>query len=107
MSTPTLSRLNKDDAIVLLIDHQTGLISLVQDFSPNEFKNNVLALADVAKFFNLPTILTTSFEQGPNGPLVPELKEIFPEAPYIARPGQINAWDNEDFVKAVKATGRK
>ncbi|WP_219269440.1 isochorismate family cysteine hydrolase YcaC [Pseudomonas sp. Xaverov 259] len=107
MSTPTLSRLNKDDAIVLLIDHQTGLISLVQDFSPNEFKNNVLALADVAKFFNLPTILTTSFEQGPNGPLVPELKEMFPEAPYIARPGQINAWDNEDFVKAVKATGRK
>ena len=107
MSTPTLGRLNKDDAIVLLIDHQTGLISLVQDFSPNEFKNNVLALADVAKFFNLPTILTTSFEQGPNGPLVPELKEMFPDAPYIARPGQINAWDNEDFVKAVKATGRK
>ncbi|WP_338488480.1 isochorismate family cysteine hydrolase YcaC [Pseudomonas trivialis] len=107
MSTPTYSRLNKDDAIVLLVDHQTGLISLVQDFSPNEFKNNVLALADLAKFFNLPTILTTSFEQGPNGPLVPELKEMFPDAPYIARPGQINAWDNEDFVKAIKATGRR
>ena len=107
MSAPTYNRLNKDDAIVLLVDHQTGLISLVQDFSPNEFKNNVLALADLAKFFNLPTILTTSFEQGPNGPLVPELKEMFPDAPYIARPGQINAWDNEDFVKAIKATGRK
>lgn len=100
-------RLNKDEAVVLLVDHQTGLISLVQDFSPNEFKNNVLALADIAKFFNLPTILTTSFESGPNGPLVPELKEMFPDAPYIARPGQINAWDNEDFVKAIKATGRK
>ena len=107
MSTATYNRLNKDDAIVLLVDHQTGLISLVQDFSPNEFKNNVLALADLAKFFNLPTILTTSFEQGPNGPLVPELKEMFPDAPYIARPGQINAWDNEDFVKAIKATGKK
>ncbi|SEH92473.1 isochorismate family cysteine hydrolase YcaC [Pseudomonas sp. RHF3.3-3] len=107
MSKPTYNRLNKDDAVVLLVDHQTGLISLVQDFSPNEFKNNVLALADLAKFFELPTILTTSFEQGPNGPLVPELKEMFPDAPYIARPGQINAWDNEDFVKAIKATGRK
>ena len=107
MSTATYNRLNKDDAIVLLVDHQTGLISLVQDFTPNEFKNNVLALADVAKFFELPTILTTSFEQGPNGPLVPELKEMFPDAPYIARPGQINAWDNEDFVKVIKATGRK
>ncbi|PPC79182.1 hydrolase [Pokkaliibacter plantistimulans] len=101
------NRLNKDDAVVLLVDHQTGLISLVQDFTPNEFKNNVLALADLAKFFQLPTILTTSFEQGPNGPLVPELKEMFPSAPYIARPGQINAWDNADFVAAVKATGRK
>ena len=107
MTNATYNRLNKDDAVVLLVDHQTGLISLVQDFTPNEFKNNVLALADVAKFFKLPTILTTSFEQGPNGPLVPELKEMFPDAPYIARPGQINAWDNEDFVKAIKATGRK
>ncbi|SNT08340.1 isochorismate family cysteine hydrolase YcaC [Pseudomonas segetis] len=105
-STP-YKRLDKNDAVVLMVDHQTGLISLVQDFSPNEFKNNVLALADLAKFFELPTILTTSFEQGPNGPLVPELKAMFPDAPYIARPGQINAWDNEDFVKAIKATGRK
>ncbi|CAI3788487.1 putative hydrolase YcaC [Pseudomonas sp. MM227] len=107
MTHTTYNRLNKDDAVVLLVDHQTGLISLVQDFTPNEFKNNVLALADLAKFFELPTILTTSFEQGPNGPLVPELKEMFPDAPYIARPGQINAWDNEDFVAAIKATGRR
>lgn len=100
-------RLDKNDAAVLLVDHQSGLISLVQDFSPGEFKNNVLALADVAKFFQLPTVLTTSFEEGPNGPLVPELKDTFPDAPLIARPGQINAWDNEDFVQAVKDTGRK
>jgi nicotinamidase-related amidase len=106
-STRAYSRLSKDDAAVLLVDHQSGLISLVQDFSPGEFKNSVLALANVAKFFGLPTILTTSFEEGPNGPLVPELRELFPDAPYIARPGQINAWDNEDFVKAIEATGRK
>ncbi|MGE8295486.1 MAG: isochorismate family cysteine hydrolase YcaC [Pseudomonas sp.] len=103
----TYKRLDKDDAVVLLIDHQAGLLSLVRDYSPDEFKNNVLALADIAKFFNLPTILTTSFETGPNGPIVPELKAMFPDAPYIARPGQINAWDNEDFVNAIKATGRK
>ncbi|MDM1757595.1 MULTISPECIES: isochorismate family cysteine hydrolase YcaC [Acinetobacter] len=100
-------RLDKDNAAVLLVDHQTGLLSLVRDIDPDKFKNNVLALAAAAKYFNLPTILTTSFEDGPNGPLVPELKEMFPDAPYIARPGQINAWDNEDFVKAVKATGKK
>jgi nicotinamidase-related amidase len=100
-------RLNKEDAAVLLVDHQAGLLSLVRDIEPDKFKNNVLALADAAKYFNLPTILTTSFENGPNGPLMPELTRLFSDAPYIARPGQINAWDNEDFVKAVKATGKK
>ncbi|MEE9102557.1 MULTISPECIES: isochorismate family cysteine hydrolase YcaC [Pseudomonas] len=106
MSKPYV-RLDKTQAAVLLVDHQTGLLSLVRDIEPDKFKNNVLALADLAKYFKLPTILTTSFENGPNGPLVPELKEMFPDAPYIARPGNINAWDNEDFVKAVKATGKK
>lgn len=100
-------RLDKNDVAVLMVDHQSGLTNLVKDFSPDDFKNNILALADIAKYYNLPTILTTSFEDGPNGPLVPEVKELFPDAPYIARPGQINAWDNEDFVKAVKATGKK
>jgi nicotinamidase-related amidase len=108
MTMPTTyNRLDKDNAAVLMVDHQAGLLSLVRDIDPDRFKNNVLALADLAKYFKLPTILTTSFEDGPNGPLVPELKQLFPDAPYIARPGQINAWDNADFVKAVKATGRK
>lgn len=100
-------RLDKNNAAVLLVDHQAGLLSLVRDIDPDRFKNNVLALADLAAYFKLPTILTTSFEDGPNGLLVPELKEKFPKAPFIARPGNINAWDNEDFVKAVKAAGKK
>ncbi|TVO63059.1 isochorismate family cysteine hydrolase YcaC [Denitromonas ohlonensis] len=100
-------KLDKNNAAMLLVDHQAGLLSLVRDIDPDRFNNNVLALADAAKYFGLPTILTTSFEDGPNGPLMPELKALFPDAPYIARPGQINAWDNDDFVKAVKATGKK
>ena len=100
-------KLDKNKAAVLLVDHQAGLSSLVRDIEPDKFRNNVLALAALAKYFELPTILTTSFENGPNGPLMTELKETFPDAPYIARPGQINAWDNEEFVKAVKATGKK
>ncbi|HEY9149541.1 MAG TPA: isochorismate family cysteine hydrolase YcaC [Gammaproteobacteria bacterium] len=100
-------RLDRNEAAVLMVDHQAGLMSLVRDIDPDKFRNNVLATADLAKYFDLPTILTTSFETGPNGPLMTELKDTFPEAPYIARPGQINAWDNEDFVEAVKATGKK
>lgn len=106
MSKPYV-RLDRNEAAVLLVDHQTGLLSLVRDIDPDRFKNNVLALADLARYFELPTILTTSFEDGPNGPLVPELLETFPDAPFIPRPGQINAWDNEDFVAAVKATGKR
>jgi len=100
-------RLSVDQAAVLLVDHQAGLCSLVQDYTPDEFKNNVLALAETAKLFKLPTILTTSFESGPNGPIMPELKRLHPKAPFIPRPGEINAWDNPDFVSAVKKTGRK
>ncbi|MBA4031415.1 MAG: hydrolase [Planctomyces sp.] len=107
MATTAYKRLSKDDAVLLMIDHQAGLISLVQDFSPDDFKNNVIALADIGKFFKLPTILTTSFDAGPNGPIVPEMLERFPDAPFIHRPGQINAWDNDDFVKAIEATGRR
>ncbi len=61
-------RLDKDNAAVLLVDHQAGLLSLVRDIDPDKFKNNVLAVANAAKYFNLPTILTTSFGTGPNGP---------------------------------------
>jgi nicotinamidase-related amidase len=100
-------RLEKDSAACLLVDHQVGLMSLVQDYEPNEFKTNVLALAAAAKYFKLPTILTTSFENGPNGPILPELKQMFAESTYIPRPGQINAFDNTDFAVAVKKTGRK
>ena len=100
-------KLDKDNAVVLLVDHQAGLASLVREIDPDKFKNNTLAVAELAKYFNLPTILTTSFEDGPNGPLWQEIKDMHPDAPYIARPGQINAWDNEDFVNAIKATGRK
>ncbi|CAM3381120.1 isochorismate family cysteine hydrolase YcaC [Cupriavidus taiwanensis] len=106
MSKP-YKRLDKTQAAVLMVDHQAGLLSLVRDIEPDKFKNNVLALADLAKYFKLPTVLTTSFEDGPNGPMVPELKAMFPDAPFIPRPGQINAWDNEDFVAAVRATGKK
>lgn len=101
------NRLTPENCVLLLVDHQTGLMQLVRDYNEDTFKNNVLALADIGKLFNLPTILTTSFETGPNGPLLSEIRAKHPNAPYIPRPGQINAWDNEDFVAAVKATKRK
>ncbi len=101
------NRITPDNAVLLLVDHQAGLMQLVKDYGEQDFKNNVMALADIGVLFKLPTILTTSFESGPNGPILPEIKEKFPKAPFIQRPGQINAWDNEEFVQAIKKTGRK
>ncbi|CEP09406.1 hypothetical protein [Parasitella parasitica] len=61
-----------------------------------------MGLAESAKYFNVSTILTTSCGNGPNGIMHPELKSLFPNSNYIARPGQTDAWDDERFVK--KAT---
>jgi nicotinamidase-related amidase len=51
--------------------------------------------------------MTASEPNGPNGPLMSELAGAAPSAQYVARKGEISAWDNADFVKAVEATGRK
>lgn len=104
---PRRTPLTPDNAAMILLDHQTGIMLGVNDFTPAEFRNNVMALAKVARLFNLPTILTTSHDKGPNGPLLPELAALFPETPIISRPGQINAWHDPNFVAAVEKTGRK
>lgn len=44
---------------------------------------------------------------GPNGPLIPDIHQANPNAVYIPRTGQINAWDNPEWVKAIEKTGRK
>lgn len=100
-------RLRKEDAALLVIDHQTGLSSMVRDIEPADFKTNVLAFSDIGKQFQIPVVLTTSRDDGPNGPMVQQILDDHPNAPLIKRPGQINAWDNEEFVAAVKATGKK
>ncbi|KIY65605.1 ycaC protein [Cylindrobasidium torrendii FP15055 ss-10] len=100
-------RIDKDNAVLLVVDHQIGLYQMTRDFNSVEYRNNILAHAELGKIFNLPTILTSSTPQGPNGPLPQEIFDLHPEAPYIARGGEVNAWDNEDFRNAVKATGKQ
>jgi len=99
--------LTPQNAVLLLIDHQVGLMQLVRDMSPEEYKNNVLGLAKTAKHFAIPVVLTTSRDYGPNGPILPELKQLFPEVQVIRRTGVINAWRWPAFRDAVEATGRR
>ncbi|MEM1331694.1 MAG: isochorismatase family protein [Planctomycetota bacterium] len=103
----TRDRWTPDNTVFAFIDHQTGLMNLVDDTPTVEYKNYVIGLAKLAKIHDIPSVLTTSAENGPNGPKLPEVVEILPDAPLISRPGQINAWSNEDFVREIEATGRK
>lgn len=96
-----------NDSVMLLIDHQSGLFQTVGDMPMPELRARAAALAKMATLAKMPVITTASVPQGPNGPLIPEIHANAPHAQYIARKGEINAWDNEDFVNAVKATGRK
>lgn len=99
--------IDPNDAAMLLIDHQSGLFQTVGDMPMPDLRLRAAALAKMASLCNIPVITTASVPQGPNGPLIPEIHENAPHARYVARKGEINAWDNPDFVAAVKETGRK
>ena len=99
--------INPADALILLLDHQTGLFQTVKDIGVMELRANTIALAKLGALLKLPVITTSSVPDGPNGPPMPELKEAAPHAHYVPRHGEVNAWDNEAFVKAVRDTGKK
>src|SRR3954454_25390917 len=99
--------IDPDDAVLLLLDHQTGLFQTVKDIGVAELRANTIMLAKLATLLKMPVITTASEPNGPNGPLMPEIHQSAPHAVYVPRKGEVNAWDNEDFVKAVRATGKK
>lgn len=99
--------INPEDAIMLLIDHQSGLFQLVRDMEIPVLRSHATALAKIAYLGKIPTFTTASVPDGPNGPLIPEIHQCNPDAIYIPRTGQINAWDNPPWVSAIKETGRK
>ena len=99
--------LDTSDAVFLLLDHQAGLFQTVKDIGVAELRSNTVMLAKLATLLKIPVITTASEPNGPNGPLMPEIHQFAPHAVYVPRKGEVNAWDNEDFVKAVRATGRK
>ncbi len=107
MSNTIDTMIDPNDAVLLLIDHQSGLFQLVRDIELPVLRSNVTALAKISQLAKIPTFTTASVPDGPNGPLIPEIHQHNPEAVYIPRTGQINAWDNPAWVDAIEKTGRK
>lgn len=99
--------LDPSDTVILLLDHQAGLFQTVKDIGVAELRSNVTMLAKLATLMKIPVVTTASEPNGTNGPLMPEIHQLAPHAVYVARKGEVNAWDNEDFVRTVRATGRK
>lgn len=99
--------IDPSDTVILLLDHQAGLFQTVKDISIHELRANTVMLARLATLLKIPVITSASEPNGPNGPLMPEIHQFAPHAVFVPRKGEVNAWDNPDFVNTVKATGRK
>ena len=98
-----------ENSAMLLIDHQQGTIKLARNISREEIVQNTRALARTAAETGMPLVLTSSMETAFQGMLLEDLREIAPEAyeQRVKRPGIVDAWEYEDYKKAVEATGRK
>src|ERR1700744_5356592 len=108
MSDPTrrYQPLTADNAALVLIDHQIGLMTGVRDYSTGELKHNVVALAKAAKALNLPIVVTTTARDSMWGPTFPELVEGLPGVQIIDR-STVNAYDDPRVAQAIEATGRQ
>ncbi|KAK4123147.1 Isochorismatase hydrolase [Parathielavia appendiculata] len=94
-------RLELNNSVLVILDMQEGLYSISRDWGAVHLRR---ALGKA--FPSLPIIMTTSAENGPNGPLPQEILDMYPNAPLIKRNGEVDAWDNEQFRNAIKATNR-
>jgi nicotinamidase-related amidase len=98
-----------NNTALVLIDHQIGTMQLIKNQPVEEAKRFTIALAKMAKILDMPVVLTSSQESNMQGPLMPELKEILPEAfeQRIQRDGIVNAWADENFKHAIEKTQRQ
>src|SRR5258708_3579487 len=98
--------LTSENAALILVDHQIGLMTGVRDYSTGELKHNVVALAKAARALKLPIVATTTARDSMWGPTFPELVEALPGIEIIDR-SSVNAFDDARMARAIEATGRK
>lgn len=98
-----------ENSALLLIDHQVGTMQLIKNIDKDLAAKQSISLAKMAKILNMPVVITSSQEERAQGPILPEIAQILPEAhaARIRRPGVVNAWAYPDFKNAVLATGKK
>jgi nicotinamidase-related amidase len=98
--------LTPDNCMLAMIDLQPQMLFGVGNFDRQTVINNNVMLAKAAKLFDVPFVLSTVETKAFSGNTWPQIMAVFPDQKPIER-SSMNAWDDENFVAAVKATGRK
>jgi Amidases related to nicotinamidase len=100
--------LDPDNTVLTLIDYQPMQIGSVNSMNRSELVHNTEIVIKMAKLYNIPIILSTvNVENGRNQDTIPRLRNaIGLEVPNYDRTS-INAWEDKEYVEALKATGRK
>lgn len=99
--------LTPQNAALLIIDFQPVQVSSIVTIEKRLLIANVVNLARTARLYGLPVVLTTvNVASGLNSPTIKPITDVLTDAQPIDRTA-INAWEDDDFVAAVKATGRK
>ena len=99
--------LTPQNAALVIIDFQPVQVSSIQSRSKRELVANITALARIGKLYDLPVVLSTvNVKTGRNQPTIHQIVDVLAGVTPIDRTS-INAWEDEDFVRAVKGTGRK
>jgi nicotinamidase-related amidase len=99
--------LTPQNAALLVIDYQPGQFAAVSSMDRDLLLENIVSTAKIAKLFGLPIVHSTiNVASGLAEPTVPELAELLVDNPPIDRTS-INAWEDADFLSAVRATGRR
>ena len=99
--------LTPHNAALVIIDYQPVQVSSIQSMSKRTLVANITAVARTAKLFALPTVIATvNVATGRNQPTIHQISDVLPDVVPIDRTS-INAWEDADFVAAVRNTGRK
>jgi nicotinamidase-related amidase len=100
-----MSKLTRDNSVVVLIDHQVGLLTGVRDMTIKDLEHNVVHLAKAAKGLGVPLVVTNAATEF-WGPTIPALVSVLDREEILTRT-IINSWDDPRFVEKIEATGRK
>ncbi|MBZ4321313.1 hydrolase [Streptomyces huiliensis] len=104
-AVPSAGLLTPDNAMMLFVDHQPQMFFGAGSADRAGVVNATVGLAKAARVFDVPVVLSTVAAESFSGPLLPQLREVFPEQAIVDRTS-MNAWEDEALVEAVKATGR-